>query len=119
MITPSGALTHGLSDLKDRALRAYYKLKNKLENTFRKDINTTIFLFNALVTPILLYASDFWGCLKMPKNNPNVHMSFCKDLLGVQKQTTNVGVLLELGEVPLGMARHINHNYMETYRAIG
>ena len=26
--------------------------------------------------PILLYASDFWGCLKIPINNPieNFHM---------------------------------------------
>ena len=39
----------------------------------------------------------------MPDNNPveNIFMSFCKQLLGVQKQTTNVGVLLELGQVPL------------------
>ena len=28
-------------------------------------------------------------------------MRFCKELLGVQKQTTNIGVLLELGRVPL------------------
>ena len=63
----------------------------------------TLFLFEALIKPILLYASDFWGCLKMPKNNPieNVHIRFCKDILGVQKQTTNVGVLLELGEIPI------------------
>ena len=26
---------------------------------------------------------------------------FCKQLLGVQKQTTNLGVLLELGRIPL------------------
>ena len=118
LITPSGALTHGLSDLKDRALRAYYKLKRKLENTFRKDVNTTIFLFNALIKPILLYASDFWGCLKMPKNNPieNVHMRFCKDLLGVQKQTTNVGVLLELGEVPFGILA--KNNCIKNYSRI-
>ena len=39
----------------------------------------------------------------MPDNNPveNLFSSFCKQLLGVQKQTTNVGVLLELGEIPL------------------
>ena len=55
-----------------------------------------------MIKPILLYSADFWGCLKMPKNNPieNVHLRFCKDLLGVQRQTTNIGVLLELGEIP-------------------
>ena len=30
-------------------------------------------------------------------------MKFYKDLLGVQKQTTNIGVLLELGRVPLSI----------------
>ena len=41
----------------------------------------------------------------MPKNNPteNVHLRFCKDLLGVQRQTTNIGVLLELGEIPISI----------------
>ena len=60
-------------------------------------------LFDALIKPILLYASDFWGILKPPRNNPaeNMHLLFCKNLLGVQKQTTNIGVLLELGQIPL------------------
>ena len=67
--------------------------------------STTISLFNASVKPILLYNSDFWGGggLKIPRNNPieNVYMRFCKELLGVQKQTTNIGVLLELGTIPI------------------
>ena len=39
----------------------------------------------------------------LPKSNPieNLYMMMCKQLLGVQKQTTNIGVLLELGRVPL------------------
>ena len=47
--------------------------------------------------------ADFWGCLKMPKNNPVEIMQnkFLKQLLGVQSQTTNIGVLLETGEIPL------------------
>ena len=38
----------------------------------------------------------------MPSNNPieNTHMRFCKDLLGVQKQTSNIEVLLDLGRIP-------------------
>ena len=70
---------------------------------FRVFPNVTSHLFDTLIQPILLYSSDFWGCLKVPNNNPieNTHIKFCKDLLGVQKQTTNVGVLLELGRVPI------------------
>ena len=103
VLTPSGGIISGLKDLRDRAQRAYYKLKHKLGLHFRLYPSTTISLFESLIKPILLYSSDFWGCLKMPKNNPLeiMYMKFCKELLGVQKQTSNTGVLLELGAVPL------------------
>ena len=102
-ITPSGEINSGLRDLKDRALKAFFQLKNKMGPLFQRCPPITIKLFETLIKPILLYCSDFWGILKMPKNNPleNLHMKFCKQLLGVQKQTTNIGVLLELGKVPL------------------
>ena len=103
IFTPSGEISSGLRDLKERATRAYQKLKQKLGSYFRLHPLTTISLFDTLVKPILLYGSDFWGCLNMPKNNPieNMYMKFCKDLLGVQKQTSNIGTLLELGAVPI------------------
>ena len=87
LVTPSGEITSGLNDLKDRALRAFYKLKKKMRITFRRHPTTSIKLFRSLIEPILLYASDFWGILKMPAKNPieNFFMSFCKQLLGVQK----------------------------------
>ena len=34
----------------------------------------------------------------------NLHMMMLKQLLGVQKQTTNIGVLLELGRTPLNLS---------------
>ena len=103
LVTPSFNLHTALNDLKDRGLWAYGAIKTKLGTTFRKHIPTTIHLFDTLVKPILLYASDFWGCLKLPKANPieNLHIKFCKDILGVQIQTTNLVVLLELGRLPL------------------
>ena len=71
--------------------------------SFRTHPTITIKLFKTLIQPILLYASDFWGTLKLPNNNPieNAFMKFCKELFGVQKHTPNVGVLLELGETTL------------------
>ena len=104
-VTPYGGIIPGLLDLKDRALKGYFKMKNKMGPLFQKHPLVSIKLFQTLIKPILLYASDFWGVLKMPNNNPfeNLHMKFCKELLGVQKQTTNIGVLLELGQVPLNI----------------
>ena len=103
LVTPSGEIGSGSKDLRDRALRALHKLKKKMGITFRKRPTITIKLFRSLIEPILLYASDFWGVLKMPSNNPieTLFMSFCKQLLGVQKQSMNDGVLLELGQFPL------------------
>ena len=79
-ITSSGGIPSGLKDLKDRALKAFMKLKMKLGPRFRKFPKITIKLFNTLIKPVLLYASDFWGILKMPKNNPldTLFLGFCK-----------------------------------------
>ena len=103
LLTPSGEIKSALNDLRDRAMKAFFKLKNSMGPVFHTHITTTLHLLDTLIKPILLYASDFWGCLKTPKDNPIEkfpHMA-CKQILGVQKHTTNIGVLLELGRVPL------------------
>ena len=105
IITPSGEILTGLKDLHSRAAYALVQLRRKLGENFRKYPDITLYLFDALVKPILTYISDFWGCLKMPKNNPIelIHSRFLKQLLGVQTQTSNIGVLLETGRVPLSL----------------
>ena len=110
IVSPSGEITMGLKDLKDRALRAFIKMKNKLGIIFRKCLLISLILFKTLVEPILLYQRDFGGILKLPQNNPieNVFLSFCKQLLVVQKQTTNIGVLLELSQIPLSILAQKN-----------
>ena len=84
-------------------MRSFYAIKGKVGTLFKLDVNITLHLFDSLRKPILLDGSDFWGCLKLPKNNPieNLQMAFCKGLIGVQKQTSNLGVLIELGRIPL------------------
>ena len=101
-VTPSGEIKSGLSDLKDRALKAFMQLKRRMSSMFKKHTRISIKDFDALVRPILLYASDFRGVLKMRNTNSieNFYLSFCKQLIGVQKQTTNAAVLLELGLIP-------------------
>ena len=73
--------------------------------SFNGDVVTALYLYDVLIKPILTYASDFWECLKMPQTNPieNFHMKVLKQILGIQKQTTNVGVLLELGRIHLNL----------------
>ena len=96
---PSLNISHTLADLRDGSLKAYYALKSELGKPFGADIGTTLHLFNSCIKPILLYASDLWGCLKLPKTDPieTVYLKFRKDLLGFQMRTANAGVLPELG----------------------
>ena len=65
LVTPSGEIKSGLTDLKDRAQRALAKMKSKLGSSFRKEPLISFKLFRSLIEPILLYGSDFWGVLKM------------------------------------------------------
>ena len=110
IFTPSGEIKSALDDLRERALKAYMCMRDKLGTCFNTYLGDTIQLFDTLIKPILLYGSDFWGCLSLPKNNPieNLHLMFCKHLLGVQKYTTTNGVLLELGRIPLSIYAKTN-----------
>ena len=101
LVSPSFSIKELLNDIYKRGLKAYYKLKNILGSVFRKDIQLTIKLFDALVRPILLYGVDVWGCFKASSNNTNpiekLNIRLCKNLLGVKRNTSNVGCRCELG----------------------
>ena len=103
LITPSGEVTTALQDLKSRAMFAVSQLRNKMGEYFNKYPDTTLHLFDALIKPIILYMSDFWGCLPMQKNNPIdiTQNKFLKQMLGVQVQTSTYGILLDTGRTPL------------------
>ena len=105
LVTPSGEITSGLKDLRNRTMKALGKMKTTLGAFFLHDISNTIHLYTYVIRPILLYCSDFWGCLKQPKNNPieTFHTMFCKQLLGVRKQTNNDAALNELGLLPISI----------------
>ena len=111
IVTPSGEITTGLRDLKDRALNAYYSLENRMGQYFRMNIDTTLHLFDSLVKPILLYNSDFWGWLKMPKITP-LKMYTCGSKKNCweckNRKVILGGVPLVLGRVPLTLFANKN-----------
>ena len=59
-------------------------------------------LYASEVWGILLYASEVWGIYGYTDIDI-LHMTFCKLLLGVRKQTVNVAILGEVGRFPLSM----------------
>ena len=67
VVSQSGGIKAGLDDLRIRGLKALIKIRRALGTLFHYNINNTIHIFNSMVKPILLYCSDFWGCLKPPK----------------------------------------------------
>ena len=80
-------------------MKACFTFKTTLGTLLNRNIQTTLGLLDSLVKPIFLCCSDFGGCIKPPKDNPIE--KFHQTILGVQKQTTNIRVLLELGRIPL------------------
>ena len=60
LVTPSGEIKSGLHDLRDRALKAFYKLKNAMGDYFRANIEITLHLFDSLIKPILMYMDDVY-----------------------------------------------------------
>ena len=107
IFTPSGEIGTGLQDLRDRAFKSFQTLKRKMGDSFNRDIETALGLYDSMIKPILTYASDFWGCLKLPIHSKNpieiMQMKVLKQILGVRTQTTNLGVLLELGKFTLDL----------------
>ena len=103
LLTPSGEINTGVKDLRSRATYALTQLRSKMGNEFYMSFDVSSYLFKALVEPIILYLSDFWGCMLRPKNNhvDIVQNKFLKQFLGTQQRTTSNGILLETGQIPL------------------
>ena len=96
-----------LLTLSAKATRAIYALTSKLPIK-NSPIRTMIKLFDACISPILLYGSEIWA----PYLNHSwqkwdttpierTHTKFLKRMLGVNRSTTNVMARSELGRYPL------------------
>ena len=86
VLTPSGDVLTGLKDLTSSGAYALTQLRKKIK-TYTKNTG-----------------SDFWGFLIKQRNDStieSIHYRFLEQLLGVQQQTSNTGVLVEMGRFPL------------------
>ena len=61
IMSPFGNFNLARQELKKVALKALYKLRKEMGNHFRENIKLTMKLFDALISPILFYASEVWG----------------------------------------------------------
>ena len=91
--------------LADQGRKAMFALNAKLKNhTF--NIETQCSVFDIYVNSILSYASEVWGFHK-GLDVERVHTNFCKNTLGVKKNTSNKLVYYELGRLPLHLLRKL------------
>ena len=83
-LSVTGQINDGLLDLHKRAQKAFYKLKTHLGDMFYENPNLAIKLFDSLVKPVLLYASDFWGCFEFASSDNSrlekLNTTLCKYL---------------------------------------
>ena len=96
----SGKFLKGITDLKNRSLRALFGLRNILHKYPDLSPKLQIRLFNTLVHPILSYSCEIWG-YESAEQLDTVHLGFLKSVLGVRKNVPTPHVYRELGVHPL------------------
>ena len=57
-------------------------------------------LFDSFVSSTIMYGSEVWGFCNSKKLE-NIHVKFCKTVLGVRQSSSNVAVYGELGRYPI------------------
>ena len=111
--------------LRIKATRAIYAIKAKI-NMNNLPIKIALKLFDALVKPILLYASEIWEPFlnqdydKWDRNEvEKVHLQFMKQIMGVNRSTTNILVRGELNRHSMQrevLKRHIKYVQYVTFK---
>lgn len=94
----AGAATNK-KHLYNQARKAMYSVLRKSKK-LGLTIDLQLQLFDNLVTPILLYGAEIWGC----GNNDiieKLHLKYCRMLLRVNNSTSKCMVYGELGRFPL------------------
>jgi exonuclease III len=117
IISEGGNFDMAADELKAKASKALYKLK-KSTSKCSFPVHLQLKLFDSLVKPILLYNCEIWGLhtkyinkedddywlnLKKLDSSPFelFHHKYCKHILRLPPQTTNIVSKAELGRFPL------------------
>lgn len=120
-IQSNGSFSLAISNLKEKARKALFKLNSSLHgcpNSLKLQLN----LYEKMIKPIMLYACEVWGAYSFninkyfeindPLKSTNafdhlpselLDLTFCKHALGVHKRTSNLVVRSELGRYPISI----------------
>ena len=67
-IKSSGSMQYAVSELWDKASRAWFSISNVLYKHKRLPVSRAFQLFDSLIKPIALYGCEFWIPNMLPKN---------------------------------------------------
>lgn len=99
-ISSRGTWSVAINTLVNQADKGLFKIKGFIASIDNLDVDIKMYLFDAMVSPILLYGAEVWGqddC----QSYETVHTKYCKNVLGIAYSTTNDTVRAELGRFPL------------------
>ena len=88
-----------IKNLVDQSQRTLYAMYHKIRN-INIPIDLQFRMFDCMIVPILLYASEIWGYEKTDVVE-KVHLQFLKKSLNVRSTTPNYMVYGETGRFPL------------------
>ena len=116
-LKPSGSMQYAVSELNDKASRAWFAISNVLYKYKRLKVSRAFQLFDSLIRPVALYACEFWLPTILSKKSfdskeallkswENLHcevlnQKLCRLLLSVHKRCSRLAALGELGRYPL------------------
>ena len=114
---PSGSVELAAKELLAKANRAYFSMSSLFFQNKKMKVNRAIDLFDSLITPISLYAAQYWSVLSLPASAftsiealmkswesfipETLNQRFCRLLLSLHKKTSRLAVLGELSRYPL------------------
>lgn len=114
VISKNGLQTSG-HELALKAQKAWFGLKNILYSQNIRSVNLTLHLFDCCIKPILLYASEVWSSTLSKSNilnfrlkTENILLKCCRWTLGLSRNSSNLGILGELGKLPMSYYIHLN-----------
>ena len=115
----SGSWSSAIANISNRGKKALYLLKGYICSGNIKP-GLGLKLFDQMIRPILCYGSEIWSAFDgnkkifqnidgIPKfldslDIENVHVKFCKFLMGVNKRAVNLAVKGELGRFGVGIS---------------
>ena len=118
-ICPSGSFTSASDELCSKSRRAWFSISSILYKDKRMPVSRAFQLFDALVSPVALYATEMWLPHIMPQKCfksqsqlmsfwesfkfETINQSCSRILLSVHKKASRLAVLGDLGRYPMAV----------------